>query len=287
MTILVIGGTGRVGSQLVETLAARAVPVRVLTRSSEKAEALPAGVEGSVGNLLEPATVRSVFEGVESAFLSTANSPTEAHEGLMAVSGAIDARVERLVFLSAQAAADASLVPHFGAKIAIEAALAKSNLPHAILRPPYFNQNDDLSKEAILGAGIYPQPLGSHGVARVDIRDVADAAANILTADGTITGSYVISSADVINGVDSADLWSAALKRPVAYCGDDLEQWEAAAARLMPAWFAYDLMLMYRHLQANGQPVTQEELERQEAILGHPPRRYAAYIAERAAQWSA
>lgn len=287
MSILVIGGTGRVGSHLVETLTERGVPVRVLTRSNEKAAALPAGVEGVVGDLQDPATIRSIYKGIARAFLLTGNGPTELLEGLMALSGAIDARVERLVFLSAQAAPGAPLVPHFGAKVAIQAALAKSGLAHAILRPPYFNQNDDLSKDAILGAGIYPQPLGSLGVARVDIRDVADAAANILTADEAITGSYVISSPDVINGIESAALWSQALGCPVAYCGDDLERWEAEAARFMPAWFAYDLMLMYRHLQAHGQPVTAEELERQEAILGQPPRSYAAYIAERAAQWSA
>ena len=54
MNILVLGGTGTVGSQVVNELLARDVDVRVLTRSTEKVESLPDGVEGVIGDLLEP-----------------------------------------------------------------------------------------------------------------------------------------------------------------------------------------------------------------------------------------
>ncbi len=46
MKILVIGGTGVVGSQVVRELLARKMDVRVLTRSADKARGLPAGAEG-------------------------------------------------------------------------------------------------------------------------------------------------------------------------------------------------------------------------------------------------
>ena len=70
MTILVIGGTGTVGSQVVHELLARKAVVRVLTRSADKAKGLPGGSEGVLGDLLDPGTVRSVFKGIDSVFIS-------------------------------------------------------------------------------------------------------------------------------------------------------------------------------------------------------------------------
>ena len=75
MNILVLGGTGTVGSQVVNELLARDVDVRVLTRSTEKAQSLPEGAEGVIGDLLEPETVRSVFGATDSVFLLTPVSP--------------------------------------------------------------------------------------------------------------------------------------------------------------------------------------------------------------------
>src|SRR5688572_15645510 len=48
MKILVTGGTGTVGSQVVRELLGRGVDVQVLTRDPAKAQRLPTGVEGVV-----------------------------------------------------------------------------------------------------------------------------------------------------------------------------------------------------------------------------------------------
>ena len=100
MKILVIGGTGSVGSHVVRELLARKADPVVLTRSAEKARSLPAGVEGAVGDLLDPGTVRSVFKSVDGVFMITAVSTTETHEGLMAVNGARMSGVKRFVYMS-------------------------------------------------------------------------------------------------------------------------------------------------------------------------------------------
>ena len=50
MKTLVVGGTGTTGGAVVGGLLARGEQVRVMTRSAEKARALPAGVEGVVGD---------------------------------------------------------------------------------------------------------------------------------------------------------------------------------------------------------------------------------------------
>src|SRR5579863_7075483 len=98
--ILIIGGTGTVGSELVRELLVRGQYVKVLSRSPEKVRDLPAGVEGVVGDLLEPETIRTVFRGVRAVYMSNASSPSEAHEGLNAVEGARRAGIGRFVYQS-------------------------------------------------------------------------------------------------------------------------------------------------------------------------------------------
>src|SRR5438477_5058428 len=100
MKVLVLGGTGTVGSQVARELVARKADVSILTRSADKASRLPQGARGVVGDLLDPDAVRTAFRGMDAVFLLTALSTSEAHEGLLAVNGARLARVKRIVFLS-------------------------------------------------------------------------------------------------------------------------------------------------------------------------------------------
>ena len=51
MKTLVIGGTGTVGSQVVQRLLEKGYELRVLTTSKEKAAKLPAAVEPFIGSL--------------------------------------------------------------------------------------------------------------------------------------------------------------------------------------------------------------------------------------------
>ncbi len=59
MKILVIGGTGNVGSEVVKELTTRHSDVRILVRKPA-AETTPA-VETAVGNLLDPASIEKAL----------------------------------------------------------------------------------------------------------------------------------------------------------------------------------------------------------------------------------
>ena len=61
MNILVTGGTGTVGSQVVRELLSRGAQVQVLTRDPAKAAKLTAGVKAVTGDLMKVETVRRVF----------------------------------------------------------------------------------------------------------------------------------------------------------------------------------------------------------------------------------
>ncbi|HEX2799302.1 MAG TPA: NmrA family NAD(P)-binding protein, partial [Thermoanaerobaculia bacterium] len=162
MNVLVLGGTGTVGSQVVRELLGKGADVSVLTRDPKKP--LPPGVRAVAGDLLDPATVRSAFTLMDGVFLLNAVSATECHEGLMAVDGARLGAVKKIVYLSVHDVDKAPHLPHFGAKIAVEAALKASGIPFTILRPNNFFQNDTWYKDAMLGYDVYPQPFGDVGL---------------------------------------------------------------------------------------------------------------------------
>jgi uncharacterized protein YbjT (DUF2867 family) len=284
MNILVTGGTGTVGSQVVRGLSGTPHKVKVLTRDPAKAATLPR-VEAVAGNLREPATVRRVFDGIDAVFLVNTVSQTEATEGLMAVSGMREAGVKRVVYVSVQDADKAAWLPHFGSKVGVEEALRRSGMSCTILRPNNFYQNDYLFKDAILQYGIYPQPIGDVGLGRVDVRDIADAAIAALTSSGHEGQTYDLTGPDNHTGASTARVWSDALKRSVAYGGDDLEAWEKQSLQYMPDWAVYDFKLMYAFFQKDGLRASSEGLARQARLLGHPPRSFEAFAQETASAW--
>lgn len=287
MSHLVLGGTGTVGGALVRELLARGEPVRVLTRSAGRAGDLPEGAEAVVGDLLDPRTYPAVFDGARTLFLLNAVSQTELHEGLAGVVEARRAGVERVVYLSVQDADRVPFAPHFAAKVAVEAALRASGVPFTILRPNSFNQNDLWFREAIQEYGVYPQPIGSAGVSRVDVRDIARAAANALTRPGHEGRTYVLAGPQALTGDDVARTWAEALGRDVRYGGDDLDAWERQALQVLPAWMAWDFKLMYAAFLEGGLAATAEQLAEMEDVLGGPPRPFRDFARETAAAWGA
>jgi len=106
----------------------------------------------------------------------------------MAITGMRLATVKRVVYLSVHHADKAAWLPHFGSKIGVEEALKVSGIPFTILRPNNFYQNDYWFKDVLLQYGVYPQPLGSTGVSRVDVRDIADGVALSKQTNQKISG---------------------------------------------------------------------------------------------------
>jgi uncharacterized protein YbjT (DUF2867 family) len=286
MNVLVTGGTGTVGSRVVRALSPKTgVRIHVLSRDLAKLKSLPSGVTGVHGDLANPETIDRVFEDMDAVFLVNPVSPTEAFEGLLAVNGMMLASVDRVVYLSVHHTDAAAWLPHFGAKVAVETGIRRSGIPFTILRANNFFQNDYWYKDALLHDGVYPQPLGDAGVSRVDVRDIADAAAIALTMGDHQGQTYDLAGPHPMTGTRTAEIWSRALGTPITYGGDNLDAWQTAARTQMPDWMAFDFRYMYAYFQQCGFRASKEALDRLTAMLGHPPRSFEAFATETATSW--
>lgn len=286
MSYLILGGTGTVGSAVVEALLERGEgPIRVLTRSEEKAANLPDGVDGVVGDLLDPSTYDRGFADAERLFLLNAVAPSELQEGLVALNEAKKAGTRHLLYLSVHDVRKGPHIPHFAAKILVEDAIAASGLGYTILQPNNFYQNDLWLRQAIVEYGVYPNPLGDVGSSRVDVRDIARAAANAFLERGPENRAYVLAGPEPLTGEECAQIWGAALGREVRYGGNDLGAWQEQALQMLPGWMVYDFRLMFAMFHENGLKASEEQLAQTRAILGGSPRSFEAFVEETAAAW--
>jgi len=285
MKVLVLGATGSVGSAVVQTLLQGGASVAALTRSAEKAKALPAGVEGRIGDLNDPYKVAASFKDVDAVFLLNAVSATETQEGLFALECAKLQGVKKLVHLSVQHVDRVPHLPHFASKIVIESAIRQSGLDYTILQPNNFYQNDYWYKDAMLQYGVYPQPLGSLGWDRVDIRDIADAAAKALDGDAASGKTVILAGPTSETGASAAATWSTYLGKPIAYAGDDLEVWEQQNLKYLPPFMVFDFKMMYRWFQEHSLKAAPGEREVAEKLIGHPMRSFDGFVKETAATW--
>lgn len=276
---VVIGGTGTVGSHAVQELVKRGVAVRVMTRSADRIASLPKGAEGVVGNMLEPESLPGVFVGADQLFLITPLARDETAQGIDAVDAAVAAGVRRIVYLSVHQADKALEIPHFISKLPVEGVIRASGVEYTILRPNNFYQND-LGVLQAIRAGVYPLPSGSIGMHRVDVRDIAEAAAIALTESGHSGKTYSVVGPRAWTGAQIAGTLTQHLGKPVIYVGDDLKGWAAQMRAFMPGWMLRDLEIMCQHFLKAGLLATQAEIDGVTAVLGHAPRSYEAFIEE-------
>lgn len=277
--IVVIGGTGTVGSQTVQELLQRGADVRVMTRSEKRIASLPKGVEGATGSMLEPQTLPAVFAGADKLFLITPLDRDETAQGIDAVDAAVAAGVRRIVYLSVYHADRALTIPHFVSKLPVEGVIKASGVGYTILRPNNFFQNDLGALDAIR-AGIYPSPSGNIGMHRVDVRDIAEAAAIALTEPGHEGKTISLVGPRAWTGTQIAAALGEHLGKPVTYTGDDSKAWVSQVRAFMPGWLLRDLEIMCQHFVDYGLLASQAEIDELSELLGHAPRRYEDFVKE-------
>jgi uncharacterized protein YbjT (DUF2867 family) len=283
MKILVTGGTGHVGSEVVKELQKRKADVRLLVRKSDGPA--PAGVEAVIGDLLDPVSVAKAMEGVDKLYLLNAVLPDELTQGLIAYDLAKKLKLHHVVYHSVFRVEHLKDVPHFASKLAIESALREFDVPFTIIRPNYFMQNDATLKEALTKTGIYPMPLGQVGISAVDIRDIAEAAAIALTSNGHFGKTFNLNGPEVLSGPKIASIWSGLLGKEIRYLGDDMDAFEEQMRKKAPSWSAFDIRMMFQGYLERGFAAEAGDLETLTKLLGHPPRRYEDFARETFAQW--
>lgn len=282
-TILVIGATGRVGSELVKLLTRKGESVRAVTRNPSAASSRFQNTVDLVEFDYErPQTFAPALVGVEKLFLTV--RPGDNHSDKAAIpliNAAKKMKVQRIVALTAMRVEQDDT---FMLRI-LEKYVEASGIAYTHLRPNWFMQNLDSGPmfADIKATGALHLPAADARISFIDARDVAAAGFAALTEthhDGkayTLTGGEALSYSEVVGKL------SRVAGKAISYVpiGEDV-----ARAALVNRGISTDVIERWAEFHRKvRQGLCSPVLKDTELLIGRPPILFDQYATDHAASW--
>ena len=230
--ILVTGAAGKTGRAVIEALAAKRVGTRAFTRNSEHARSLTAlgATEVNIGGFEDPRALARAAAGAQAVYHICPNVSRDEVANARAVAAAARAQgVKRFVYHSVLHP-QIEAMPHHFAKMRAEEMLFAADLHLTVLQPTAYMQNILGAWSGIVGDGVFrvPYPVETR-LSLVDLHDVAEAAALVLTQDGHGGATYELVGTLPLNQTEVAAAIGAALVQDVRVEAETVAAWEARA----------------------------------------------------------
>ena len=279
--ILVTGGTGSIGSELLRLLSQAGIATRALARNPQKGQTLP-GVTWVAGDLAKPETLPAVFEGAQKLFLATSYYEDMVDLQHNAIAAARAAGVTHVVKVSAFAASGHSRAPIGRWHYHVEKELQESGMGWTILRPHHFMQNLLAQAEYVAKQGVVYSASGDGKIPYLDPRDIATVAFVTLTQPGHLGKKYVLTGGEAISYREAAEIIGATVGKPVRFVDESPEQARERRVREgLPPAVIESALAISAYQRAGGKTVTITSTIAD--LTGRPPRTVAAFVREHAA----
>jgi NAD(P)H dehydrogenase (quinone) len=251
--ILVTGAAGKTGRSVIKALLAKGALVRALVRREDQMPIIgDLGVQDiRIGDMKSPSAMERAMQGVQAVYHICPNvSPHEVAIGTHAIRAAQSAGVDYFVFHSVLKP-QTEAMPHHWNKLRVEEMLIESRLPYTILQPAAYMQNILVHRESILEKGIYPVPYPAETrLSLVDLEDVAQVAAIVLTETGHEYASYELVGMKGLSQIELVGILSEELSRPISVEVVPLEAWKRQAKKAgLEAEQIEALIKMFRYYQ--------------------------------------
>ncbi len=247
--ILVTGGTGLNGGELLRRLSARGVRVRAMVRSIARAggiSSLPQ-VEIVAGDMARPETLAEPLRGVDRAMLISSSNAAMLDVQSSFIDAARKAGVKHVVKLSG-----------------IE------------FMPAYFRQ-----VPAIVAKGALFLPMENAKIASIDVGDIAEVAAAVLTGSGHEGKIYPLTGPEALTMAEVAEKLSAATGKTIRYVNvapEDAKRAQLAAG--VPPYLADALAELFAERRKGKESIVSPVIA---TIIGRPATSFAAFAARNAA----
>jgi len=246
--ILVTGATGLNGKELLRVLSASGVAVRALVRNPAKAEAIAAlpNVEIVRGDMAHPETLAAGLRGVDRAMLISSSDPMMLDVQTNFIDAAKQAGVKHVVKLS-------GIMPELDSAFRfarmhgeIEKRLEASGMAFTHLRagefmPAYFRQVPNITAK-----GAMFLPMEDARIASIDVGDIAEIAAKVLTGAGHEGKTYPLTVPQALTMTEVAEKLSTATGNTIRYVNVPPEAArQAQLAAGMPPYLADALFELF------------------------------------------
>jgi uncharacterized protein YbjT (DUF2867 family) len=274
-SILVIGASGTVGSEIVRVLKAEGHSVRTTTG---KASTSPDQVHV---NLATGEGLDAVFAGVDRAFFLSPGGYAEQYSILAPLIAKAKANsLKKVVLMTAMGVEMNPAAPLRRAELDLEA----SGVPFNIIRPNWFMQNfNTFWVYGIKELGAIRLPVGDGKASFIDSRDISAVAAKLLTDDSKSGQAFTLTGPEPLTHADVAALISKEIGKPVSFT--DVEPEELKGVLLgagLPADYVDFLLVILGYLKAGYSAATTTAVK---DILGREPGTFAKYAKDYRGSW--
>jgi len=277
--ILVTGAAGKTGRAVVSALANKKQVVRALVRREEQVHEVKVlgATDVLVGDMRFNDTLERAVEGAESIYHICPNvSPDELKLGKSIVASAVSAKVGHFVFHSVLHPQVESM-PHHWMKMRVEEVLLGSGLNFSILQPAPYMQNLQGQLSEIQERGVYSVPYSVDApMSLVDLEDVAEAAAIVLTNPTHAGAIYELAGPEILTPNKMAEILSRHLNRAVHAAQVSLDLWRQRAQAAGLGGYQLEtlekMFVYYDHNGLWGNPLTLKTL------LGRRPTSFSEYV---------
>ncbi|MER7044980.1 NAD(P)H-binding protein [Streptomyces jumonjinensis] len=271
--ILVLGGTGKTGRPLVRTLREAGRLVRAASRNGE-----------TRFDWSDQSTWAPALDGAAAVYLMAPADPAVVP---VFVQQATEAGVRRFVVLSGRGIEQVPATV-FRGMAAAERAVRASGAEWSIIRPNNFNQNfdDDAVWRTQLRAGRLALPTGSVPDPFVDVHDIADVAAALLTTDGHHGEVYELSGPRPVTFEAAVATMARAAGRPIEFVELTPAEYRGELrAEGLPEEAVDELDALFEAMRAGHHTEPRDGVQR---VLGREPLDFDVYAARAAAAgaWS-
>ena len=275
-SILVVGSSGTVGSELVRLLRAQGHQVSEATsRTPSRAGQVQLDVVSGAGKA-------QAFAGIERAFLLA--PPGYTNQDVLLNPLIDEARqrgLRKLVLMTAMGANADEAAPMRKA----ERHLEQSGVPYNIIRPNWFMQNfNTFWLHGILNGGTIALPVGQAKGSFIDARDISAVAAALLTRDELANQEFDLTGAQALDHDQVAVILSRVTGKTIRFqdIAPDAMLAGLVGAGLPPAYAEF-LVMILGFFKAGYSERTTDAVQ---SITGQPPRTFEAYAAEYRQSWA-
>jgi uncharacterized protein YbjT (DUF2867 family) len=286
--IVVFGGTGTIGGEVLRALAAQGAPVTAAVRDRSRAASLPVPVPTVVADLADPASLPPAVRDADHVFLAVpaserqveletalvdalAEAPGRPHLVKLAAIGYDAVPIDQAIALGAN---HARVVEHIRSR----------QVPHTVLAPNGFMSNLLNSAGTVREQGALYGSSGDGGLSWVDPADVGAVAAHVLTSDGHDGASYTVTGPEVLDKAAVAEKIAAVTGRDVRYIDVPAEQYrQSLDAAGLPPWLANALNELEQLYRAHLAEVVTDEVQKG---TGRPPATLDDWLARHRADFA-
>jgi uncharacterized protein YbjT (DUF2867 family) len=226
--ILVTGAAGKTGRAVIRALVSKGQSVRAAVyRREQKKGAVELGAdEAMAGDILDPAFLKRSLHGIRSVYHICPNvHPLEMEMGRAVVEATVTTGVQHIAYHSVMHPQTESMSHHWK-KMRVEELLFESGLPFTILQPAAYMQNILAGWRTIEHEGRYVVPYPAETrISIVDLVDVAEAAAIVLTVPGHEGATYELAGPEPLSQYEVSERLREHLARPVRVVPIPIEEW--------------------------------------------------------------